>query len=818
MLLLAAFAPASHALGTGELVDVVIQAVEPQLAPAKPLVVCLIGGKSMEQCVQVELQKQAGGLQQQAAGQLPFNPNDNRIQQIIVIAKAASAGQWLEVLNKGGPTVAKIVGCAALPPGVKSVGCPIVEYVVDHNKNLLDKAHAAVQGPDWWALVELLGPQTACSFIPIPEIKSTLCGPFGEALAALAGFAEGGVNAIGNFLGDLAGAVVSFTEDLAGQSPPMPADKFYAEHWLPHVHRYVMSALWEPSGMKGVEADSWVFGNCVSYFDSHKASEATAKKVCSRMQSHAMALVNSSATAVKAAVPAYLAATLRPQLPRLRILHFEPQPGEAVKLGEKNWPYLKPYDQLYSQCVMDLRKRIGVMGWLPNQYPYGKWTTQPDNAWKWACDQAMLAIVKELNGWRQQGAQQLLAKMSGVGCQRRIPNDNQFQNTKTFNAKLYLVCATYDGYDTCRREITAHGVPGHEQCEIGQQAGVKLAAQVAAELGTKRCALTPNYANIRCTRPWKFEQCLARALPPEDAPAWHGQRINCELKEDPQFTAGLQQVRQILFQVNGGVGSKTDAIGSKQGQAGAWKPATGQNCWATQDPLAIRCKSEETLAAQGLSLPACALHDPNRDGADEPCVQQIVRARSAIELAQGGQPVQVPIQLPAADRPPAGGRLSSGALAGLVGQIRATVLRIEAEGLFRDGAFQLRGGQITAQPMSGFGPDWGGNAQLFWHGGGVGAVLDLMIDVPQDGAWVVEIDLTRAPDYGQLAFEVDQHRVAASFDGYAPGVVGPVTVTLGTFAMRQGRRPVSLMITGRNPASTGFLAGVDRILLKPSGG
>ncbi|TAK50996.1 MAG: hypothetical protein EPO25_17745, partial [Gammaproteobacteria bacterium] len=625
-----ALALPAHALGTGELVDVVIQAVEPQLAPAKPLVVCLIGGKSMEQCVQLELQKQAGGLQQQAAGQLPFNPNDSHIQQVITIVKAAAAGQWLEVLNKGGPTVAKMVGCAALPPGVKSVGCPIVEYVVDHNKSLLDKAYVAVQGPDWWALVELLGPQTACNFIPIPEIKSTLCGPFGEALAALAGFAEGGVNAIGNFLGDLAGAIVSFTEDLAGQSPPMAAEKYYAEHWLPHVHRYVMSVL---SGVKGIEADSWVYGNCVSYFDSHKASEATAKKVCSRMQSHAKALVDSSVAAVKAAVPAYLAAALRPQLPRLLILNFERQPGEAVKLGEKNWPYLKPYDQLYSQCLMDLRKRIGVPGWLPNQYPYGKWTTQPDSAWKWACDQGMLAIVQELNGWRQKGGQQLLAKMSGFGCQRRVPSDNQAQNPTTFNSKLYLACDTYDGYDACRREITAHGVPGHEQCEAGQQAGVKLAAQVAAELGTKRCTQVPGYTEIRCTRPWKVAQCRVRAMPPDDAPAWHGARLSCQLKDDPQFTAAQQQAQQILFKVNGGVGSKTDALGTMPGEAGPWKGASEDNCRATWDPLAIRCKSDDVLASHQVSLPKCPLYDLNLDGADQPCAVQPSRARTARDAA-----------------------------------------------------------------------------------------------------------------------------------------------------------------------------------------
>jgi hypothetical protein len=42
-------------------------------------------------------------------------------------------------------------------------------------------------------------------------------------------------------------------------------------------------------------------------------------------------------------------------------------------------------------------------------------------------------------------------------------------------------------------------------------------------------------------------------------------------------------------------------------------------------------------------------------------------------------------------------------------------------------------------------------------------------------------------------------------------------VLLGIFAMQRGQRPVSLMITGRGGASTGFLVGVDRIRLRPSG-
>ena len=159
------------------------------------------------------------------------------------------------------------------------------------------------------------------------------------------------------------------------------------------------------------------------------------------------------------------------------------------------------------------------------------------------------------------------------------------------------------------------------------------------------------------------------------------------------------------------------------------------------------------------------------------------------------------------------GRLSASVAAGL----KARAVTIEAESLLASNLSTVAGGRVDVQPMAGFGPGWSGDAQLFWHGGAVGAVLDLLIEVPQDGAWIVEIDLTRAPDYGQLAFEVYQHAVRQPFDGYAPAVNAPVTLTLGTFAMRQGRRPLSLKIIGHHGASTGLLAGIDRIRLRHPG-
>ena len=155
-LALATFAPAARALGTSELIDVVIQAVEPQLAPAKPLVLCLLAGTSLQGCVDQQVQQQAAALGQQAtdeaASALPFDPHDDRIAQIVAVAQAASQGKWLEVLSKGGTTAGKMVACAALPPGAKSLGCPVVDYVIDHNQQLLADAWDAVKSPDWCAL------------------------------------------------------------------------------------------------------------------------------------------------------------------------------------------------------------------------------------------------------------------------------------------------------------------------------------------------------------------------------------------------------------------------------------------------------------------------------------------------------------------------------------------------------------------------------------------------------------------------------------------------------------------------------------------
>ncbi|MGZ9138035.1 MAG: hypothetical protein ACXW4K_11350, partial [Candidatus Deferrimicrobiaceae bacterium] len=72
----------------------------------------------------------------------------------------------------------------------------------------------------------------------------------------------------------------------------------------------------------------------------------------------------------------------------------------------------------------------------------------------------------------------------------------------------------------------------------------------------------------------------------------------------------------------------------------------------------------------------------------------------------------------------------------------ASVFTLEAEQLVQSNRTSENGGKVAVQPMAGFGSGWSGNAQLFWSGGAVGAVLDLLVDVPTAATYAVELYMT----------------------------------------------------------------------------
>lgn len=193
---------------------------------------------------------------------------------------------------------------------------------------------------------------------------------------------------------------------------------------------------------------------------------------------------------------------------------------------------------------------------------------------------------------------------------------------------------------------------------------------------------------------------------------------------------------------------------------------------------------------------------PSQDASGKTASRRAAEERPGPVVAQSGGPTAV------ARAAPAGAAVAAARALPGVG--------VEGETLAKAAKFQANAGKVAVQPMTGFGPGWSGNEQLFWSGGSVGAVIDLLVDVPGAGMYALELYLTRAPDYARLKLEVDGQAAAVTLEGYAPKVTAPVAVQAGTFSLKSGQRRISFMIVGKHPQSTGYLAGIDRIQLIPA--
>lgn len=160
---------------------------------------------------------------------------------------------------------------------------------------------------------------------------------------------------------------------------------------------------------------------------------------------------------------------------------------------------------------------------------------------------------------------------------------------------------------------------------------------------------------------------------------------------------------------------------------------------------------------------------------------------------------------------------------------------VEAEQLLQEGKASAAGGELKVQPMASFGPDWSGDAQLFWTAPGPGAVLDLKFKVPKNSRWAVDLELTLAPDYGEIQLEVDGKPVidqietfdigpdgkakfqmlnrVLTWNGYAASVTKAAPVLLQGISLDSGEHRLSVMVVGRDERSTNYYVGIDRLVL-----
>ena len=133
-----------------------------------------------------------------------------------------------------------------------------------------------------------------------------------------------------------------------------------------------------------------------------------------------------------------------------------------------------------------------------------------------------------------------------------------------------------------------------------------------------------------------------------------------------------------------------------------------------------------------------------------------------------------------------------------------STIRLEAESLL-----PVVSATVPVDPQgSCCGVNWSGGSQLWIHGSKAGDKVVLQFAVPTAGTYKVSTALTKAADYGIAELAIDG-KAPVTFDGYTPTGVTTQNVDLGSQALTAGNHQLSITLTGKNAAATGYLAGVD---------
>lgn len=109
--------------------------------------------------------------------------------------------------------------------------------------------------------------------------------------------------------------------------------------------------------------------------------------------------------------------------------------------------------------------------------------------------------------------------------------------------------------------------------------------------------------------------------------------------------------------------------------------------------------------------------------------------------------------------------------------------------------------------------NWSGNKQLFWQATASGATLDFPFTAPAAGTYSLTLNLTKANDYGNLSFKLNNQPLDRDFAGYNPTVTTAMH-SLGDRALLTSN-VLTLVITGQDSRSGNYYAGLDYLALTP---
>jgi hypothetical protein len=94
-----------------------------------------------------------------------------------------------------------------------------------------------------------------------------------------------------------------------------------------------------------------------------------------------------------------------------------------------------------------------------------------------------------------------------------------------------------------------------------------------------------------------------------------------------------------------------------------------------------------------------------------------------------------------------------------------------------------------------------------------GSRASFPLDVEDGDTYGLTAAFVRGPNFGIVQVSIDGRPVGAPFDGYATALQRADPLSLGTFALSEGKHILTLTVTGKNAAATDYLAGLDLLVL-----
>ena len=117
--------------------------------------------------------------------------------------------------------------------------------------------------------------------------------------------------------------------------------------------------------------------------------------------------------------------------------------------------------------------------------------------------------------------------------------------------------------------------------------------------------------------------------------------------------------------------------------------------------------------------------------------------------------------------------------------------------------------KAETQDMSYYGNGWSGDAQLIFKAERQGSKLNLRVNIPADGMYNIFAAFTKAPDFGIAQHYLDGISFGKRINLFDKSVSVTPKTGLVTLTLKAGYHVVTVDITNKDAASTGYFYGLD---------